>query len=80
MEDKGIEPTESSFCLTALSLAECISYIFASLLGDKFFKGRLLLVNLVAAALLAVTCVLWTLLDVSYTAIVVLCTSMLSPN
>ena len=65
MHTHNIGQEEGSFALTLLSLAECITYIVASFLGD-WFKGKLVYVNVIAASCLAVICLFWPVLDVSF--------------
>ena len=65
MELKGIPPEKSSFALTLLSFMECVTYIIASFVGD-WFKGKLILTNVIAAAALAFICLFWPLVDINY--------------
>lgn len=65
MDLKGIGPSRSSWAITLLSLAECITYMIASFLGDKL-KGRLVYVNIIASIALAFIYLLWPVMDVSY--------------
>ena len=65
MELKGIPTSRSSWAITLLSFAECITYMIASFLGDKL-KGRLVYINIVAAAALSLICLFWPVMDVSY--------------
>lgn len=71
MKLKKIAPTSSSLAVTLLSLAECITYIVASLLGD-YLKGSLVYVNALAAAALAVVCITWPFIDVDYSVILLI--------
>ena len=68
MELKGVPPVKSSWCITLLSFAECVTYIVASFCGD-YLKGVLVYVNVIAAAALAFICIIWPYIDVSYTVI-----------
>lgn len=68
MKLHSIPPTKSSWVLTLLSLAECITYIMASFLGD-YLKGKLVYVNVVAAAALSFICIIWPFVDVTYSLI-----------
>ena len=68
MKLHGILPPSSSWAITLLSFAECMTYIFASWFGD-YLKGRLIYVNVVAAAGLSFICIIWPAIDVSYTII-----------
>ena len=65
MELKGIPPEKSAFALTLLSFMECVTYIIASFVGD-WFKGKLILTNVIAAAALAFICLFWPLVDINY--------------
>lgn len=65
MELKKIEPEQSSFALTLLSFAECVTYIGASFVGD-WFKGKLILTNVIAAGALAFICLFWPVVDINY--------------
>ena len=65
MELKGIPTSRSSWAITLLSFAECITYMIASFLGDKL-KGRLVYVNCIAATALSVVCLSWPFMDVNY--------------
>jgi len=75
MELKGIPPAKSSWALTLLSFAECVTYIIASFMGD-YFKGRLVYVNIIAAAALSFICLIWPLVDVSYAIICLISMAM----
>ena len=44
---------------------ECVTYIIASFVGD-WFKGKLILTNVIAAAALAFICLFWPLVDINY--------------
>ena len=59
---------KSSWCIMLLSFAECVTYIVASFFGD-YLKGRLVYINVIAASALAVICIIWPYIDVSYTII-----------
>ncbi|ESO07035.1 hypothetical protein HELRODRAFT_171077 [Helobdella robusta] len=65
MQRRNITPKWSSLALILLSLAECVTYITASFLGD-YLKDRLVYVNVAASGALAVICLVWPLIDVSY--------------
>jgi len=71
MQRKGIHAMHSSIALTLLSLAECVTYIVASFLGD-YLKDRLVYVNVAASGALAVICIVWPLIDVNYEMILVI--------
>lgn len=68
MKLKGIAETKSSWALTLLSFSECISYILASFFGD-YLKGKLVYANVISAAALSLICILWPMLDFSYSMI-----------
>ena len=65
MERKGISLAKSSVALTLLSLAEFITYVLASVLGDNL-KGRLIYANVVSSSCLSVICIAWPFVDVDY--------------
>ncbi|XP_064626333.1 monocarboxylate transporter 5-like [Lineus longissimus] len=75
MKLKGILTTDGSWALTLLSLFECISYIGASLLGDRL-KGKLIYANVIASCSLAVICLIWPSVDVNYALILVIAGAM----
>jgi len=75
MQLKGIPPTKSSWALTLLSLAECVTYIIASFMGD-YLKGKLVYVNVLASAALSIICIIWPFVDVSYSVILVIAIAM----
>ena len=74
MQLKNIPPTKSSWALTLLSLAECITYIIASFLGD-YMKGKLVYVNVISSAFLSIICLIWPAVDVSYSIILLIAIS-----
>jgi len=65
MELKHFALQQSSVALTLLSMAECVTYIVASFLGD-YLKDRLVYVNVVSSSCLAVICIIWPLIDITY--------------
>ena len=65
MELKHFALQQSSVALTLLSMAECVTYIVASFLGD-YLKDRLVYVNIVSSSCLAVICIIWPLVDITY--------------
>ena len=65
MQRRGIHAVRGSIALTLLSLAECVTYIIASFLGD-YLKDRLVYVNIASSGALAVICIVWPLIDVTY--------------
>lgn len=71
MQLRGISTTWGSLALTMLSLAEFLTYIVASTLGD-YLKDRLVYVNVAASGALATICLVWPLIDVSYGMILVI--------
>lgn len=75
MKLKGISTTRSSFSLTLLSLAECITYLIASFYGD-YLKGRLVYINVVASGALAFICIIWPFVDVGYSVICLIAIAM----
>ncbi len=72
MKRRGILIERASWALTLLSLAECTTYIIASLFGD-YLKGRLVYINIMAAAALSLVCIIWPAVDVSFTVICIIC-------
>ncbi|ELT90070.1 hypothetical protein CAPTEDRAFT_218721 [Capitella teleta] len=75
MKLHDIQPTRSSWVLTLLSLAECVTYIIASFLGD-YLKNRLVYVNVVAAAALSIICMIWPFVDINYSLICLIALAM----
>ena len=71
MKLHDIPPTRSSWVLTLLSLAECVTYIIASFMGD-YLKGRLVYVNVIAAGALSIICIIWPFVDINYSLICVI--------
>ena len=71
MQLKNITIARSSIALTLLSLAECVTYIAASFMGD-YLKDRLVYVNVVASFCLAVICIVWPMIDVTYGLILII--------
>ena len=71
MQRKGIKTTWASLALTMLSLAECLTYMIASFLGD-YLKDRLVYVNVASSGALATICIVWPLIDVTYGLILVI--------
>ena len=67
---QGIEEIQSSWALTLLSLAECITYVLASFFGD-YLKGRLVYVNVIAAGFLSIICFIWPIVDITFGCILV---------
>jgi hypothetical protein len=65
MKKKEIPIMKSSIALTLLSLAECVTYIVASFLGG-YLKDRLVYVNVISSSCLALICIVWPLIDVTY--------------
>ena len=65
MELKHFALQQSSVALTLLSMAECVTYVVASFLGD-YLKDRLVYVNIVSSGCLAVICIIWPLIDITY--------------
>ena len=88
MELKHFALQQSSVALTLLSMAECVTYVVASFLGDylkdrlvyvkdrliylkdkdrlDYLKDRLVYVNIVSSGCLAVICIIWPLIDITY--------------
>lgn len=75
MERKHFALQESSVALTLLSTAECVTYVIASFLGD-YLKDRLVYVNVVSSGCLAVICIVWPLIDITYTMILAVAIGM----
>jgi hypothetical protein len=71
MKLKEIPMMKSSMALTLLSLAECVTYIIASFLGD-YLKDRLVYVNVISSSCLALICIVWPFIDVTYILILVI--------
>lgn len=65
MELKHFALQQSSVALTLLSMAEFVTYVVASFLGD-YLKDRLVYVNVVSSSCLAVVCIAWPFIDVDY--------------
>lgn len=71
MQRKGINAAWASLALTMLSLAEFLTYVIASFLGD-YLKDRLVYVNIVSSGSLATICIVWPLIDVTYGLILII--------
>jgi hypothetical protein len=65
MKLKDIDIMRSSIALTLLSLSECVTYIVASFLGD-YLKDKLVYVNVISSSCLALICIVWPMIDVTY--------------
>ena len=69
MHRMGISLEKSSVALTLLSLSELVTYVLASLHGNKL-KGRLIYANVVSSSCLAVICIMWPFVDIHFLLIV----------
>ena len=65
MQLKKIPEMQSSMAITLLSMAECVTYVVASFMGD-YLKDRLVYVNVYSAGALAVICIVWPMIDVAF--------------
>jgi len=75
MELKHFALQQSSVALTLLSMAECVTYIVASFLGD-YLKDRLVYVNIMSSFCLAIICIIWPLIDITYVMILAVAIGM----